>query len=342
MRRAFLALAMCAAATAADAAVVDTTASGVLVADRGSLQMWDRAARAVLWSVPAVASPTSIVASTDRAAILDALSNAITIVDLATHQTTTLATGETPIAASFVGSALYVLERDARVVERIAPDGPRASLTVAADPAFMRVSNGRLYVYSRLDGIVQEITTSPFAIQRTVRVPPSASDFEADGKNGYLVYPRGANVGVITLATMKSAGKIDVGAVPVDLSFTSGGTALTARTLAIADPSAKRVWLIEGAQSVSQAIARGFLRGLLGLGLLGRRGSQFPTGVDRVVIRGSHWYAYDSSSRTLYQFTKNKGTAIAKDIGATAFNVATDAVYIWSETVRRLQRLPSE
>lgn len=341
MKRVLLTVVLLAPAAGAQT-VIGATARGVLVAQRGTVQMWDRAARSAQWSLASVQTPTAIVASADRAAVLDAVANTATIIELNQAKATTVATGETPIDGVFVAGALYVLDRDARILERIRADGTKASVALAADPAFVRQSNGKLYVYSRLDGVLQEITVAPFAVQRSVRVMPSASDFEVDAKNAYLVYPRGANIGVVTLATMKTAGKIAVGAVPVDLSFTSAGTALTARTLAIADPSGKRVWLIEGAQSVSQAIARGFLRGLLGLGLLGKGGSEFPTGVDRVAVRGSRWYAYDSSSRTLYRFTKKKSTAIAKNVAATAFSVAPDAIYTWDDTVRRLQRLDAE
>jgi hypothetical protein len=141
------------------------------------------------------------------------------------------------------------------------------------------------------------------------------------------------------VASMKVTGKIAIGAVPVDLAFASSGTALTARTLAIADPSAKRVWITEGAQSFTQAFARGFLRGLIGLGLYGDGDSQFSTGVDRVIIRGSRSYAYDSSSGTLYRFSKSKSTIIAKDIAPEAFSVGPTGIYVWNDAVRRLQRM---
>ena len=322
--------------------VINATSRGVLVAQRGSVQLFDRTARDIVWSTEGVQTPTAIVASNDRAAVLDALANEVRVIDLAAHQATTMHTGETPIDGLFAGRELYLLERDARALERIGMDGTRASVKVAADPAFVRVSNGRLYVYSRLDGTVQEISTSPFAIRRTARMPPFASDLEVDARNAYLVYPRAANIGVLRLSSMTSSGKIDVGAVPVDLTFTSAPTALTAGTLAVADPSGKRVWLIEGAQSFSQAVARGFLRGLLGLGLFGGNGSQFPTGVDRVVIRGSKWYAYDSSSATLYGFTKRKSTIVAKNVAPAGFSAGPGGLYVWDGTVRRLQRIEAE
>ncbi|PYQ60748.1 MAG: hypothetical protein DMF58_07070, partial [Acidobacteria bacterium] len=146
----------------------------------------------------------------------------------------------------------------------------------------------------------------------------------------YLVYPRAAKISTVSIATMKTAGEITVGAVPVDLAFSS-------HMLAIADPSAKRVWMIERQQSFAQAFAQGFLRGLLGLGLSpGNR--DFPTGIDRVIARGSRIYAFDSSTGTLYDSKK----AIAKSIAPEAFSVGPGGVYVWSDAVRRLQRLEED
>jgi hypothetical protein len=120
--------------------------------------------------------------------------------------------------------------------------------------------------------------------------------------------------------------------VPVDLDFAGGGTALSARILAVADPSAKRVWLTESTQSTAKAVARGFLRGFLGLGLFGGRASEFPTGVDRVETRGRNWIAYDSSSRTLYHFTRRKSSVLARGVAPGAFALTRDGVAWWDGT----------
>ncbi len=321
------------------AVVVAATNRGVLVGRNGSIEMLDRAAQTIVWDGEGTPTPARIVTSNDRAAIIDSLANQVRIVDLNTGRGMTIRTGQTPIDGVFINRQLYLLERDARALERIGIDGTRASVSVAADPAFLREVNGRLYVYSRTAGSLQEIETSPLAIKRVATVAPFASDLEVDRKSAYLVYPRGANIALISIASMKTTGKIDVGTVPVDLAFASTGTALTARTLAVADPSAKRVWMTEGAQSFGQAFFRGFLRGLIGLGLYGGRESQFPTGVDRVIIRGPRAYAYDSSSGTLYRFTKSKSSIVAKDLEPEAFSVGPGGVYVWNDAVRRLQRL---
>ena len=325
-------LALLLAASPALAQVVATTPRGVVVAHDNVVQLFNAAGTGVVWTIEGVAMPTSIVAGTDRVAVLDALSSSVLIVELGSGRGTTISCGETPVAGIFAGSALYLLERDARALERIGADGARASIDTSADPSFLQDSGNRLYAYSRTAGLLQEITTAPFAVARSVPVAPFASDFQIDRGNAYFVYPREAKIRVVALASMKPGGEIAVGAVPVALAFTPS------HALAVADPSAKRVWMIEGAQSFGQAFARGFLRGLLGLGIRPNRNSDFPTGVDRVLVRGNVLFAYDTSSGTLYRVAKGKSTVVAKDVPPQSFAITSDGVFVWDEAVRRLQR----
>jgi hypothetical protein len=320
----------------ANAQVVAATPRGVVVAHDGIVELPS------VWTSAGLQTPEAVVTSKDQIAVLDPLANEARIVDLATGRGSTVRTGETPIAGVFSGGALYLLERDARALERIGADGTRASISTLADPAFLREHDGLLYLYSRAEGVVQEIGTRPFAVRRTAKTAPFGSDFEVDGRNAYVVQPRAGKIAVVNLAAMKAAGTIDAGAVPVDIDFTSGGTALTARTLAIADPATKKVWLVEGAQSTGEAFLRGFFRGLLGLGLFGSRQSQFPTGVDRVYARGARWYAYDTSSGTLYRFTKRTSATVAKDIAPHQFAITYEGVFVWNDAVRRLQKLAGD
>jgi len=338
MKRLFIALVFCALPSSAQ--VVTSTSRGVVIAHDGRVQLSGG------WTADGVENATAIVAGSDRVAVLDALNNEAVIADLATGKTTRVQTAETPIAGVFLGRDLYVLARDARVVQRVVQgvvhasgvplkDAPEArttpvSIPLDPDPAFLREANGKLYVYSRTAGTLQEIVND--RLVRRVRVAPFASDFEIGGRTGYLVYPREARIRTIDLPSMKVTGAVAVGAVPVDLAFAGGGTALTARILAVADPSAKRIWFTEGTQSTIEAVARGFVRGFLGLGLFGSRSSQFPTGVDRIVVRDKIWVAYDSSSGTLYRFTKSKSSVIAKGIAPHAFAVtASGGVVYWKD-----------
>jgi hypothetical protein len=301
------------------AQLLTSTPKGVIVATKGELRLQNG------WKSQGVALPTSLVSSDDRVVVLDAIANEAVVADLDTGRTTRMQTAETPIAAAFVGRELYILGRDARVLQH-----GTARIPLSADPAFLRVAKNRLYVYSRTAGAIEEIEGD--RVTRTLRVPPFACDFELSGTTAYLVYPREARIRTFDLAQMKPAGELAVGSVPVDLTFAGGGTALTARILAVADPSAKRVWLAEGTQSTAEAVARGFVRGLLGLGLFGGGDSQFPAGIDRVDVRGKNWIAYDSSSGTLYRFTRKKSLVVAKGIPPGAYALTAEGVAWWNGT----------
>jgi hypothetical protein len=301
------------------AQILTATNSGVVIAHNGKIELPGR------WTVNGVEHATELVSSAERIAVLDALANEAVIVDITTGRATRMQTAETPIAATFIGRELYVLARDARVLQH-----GTTRIPLAADPAFLKQSNGRLYVYSRTAGALEEIDHD--RVTRRIAMPPFASDFEISGTTGYLVYPREGRVRTVDLTKMRSTGELTVGAVPVDLTFAGGGTALTARILAVADPSSKRIWLQEGTQSMTEAIARGALRGLLGLGLFGSGASQFPTGVDRVAIRGKMWIAYDSSSGTLYRFTSRKSSVVARNVPPRGFTLTADGVAWWNGT----------
>lgn len=303
----------------ASAQLLSSTPHGLVVATENQLRLQNG------WTADGVKTPTSLAASDEQIAVLDALQNEAVIADLKTGRTTRIDTAETPIAAAFVNRELYILARDARVLQH-----GSTRIPLAADPSFLRSGNGRLYVYSRAAGLLEEIENDRVA--RQVAIAPFASDLEISGETAYLVYPRDARIRTVDLATMKAGDELAVGAVPTDLALAGGGTALTARILAVADPSAKRVWLAEGTQSMAKAIARGFLRGFLGLGLFGNRASQFPTGVDRVDIRGKHWVAYDSSSGTLYHFTRKKSSVLAAGIAPGAYALTESGVAWWDGT----------
>jgi hypothetical protein len=301
--------------------VLTDTPRGVVVAHDDRIEWGGR-------SVAGVENATFIAAAGDRAAVLDALNNQAVVVDLASGAAERIRTAETPIAAVFANRDLYILARDARLLQRVGGE----DLPLEADPSHLAQTDGRVFVYSRAAGVLREIGG------RSHAVPPFASDLELAGSTAWLTYPREGKIRTIDLATGRVA-EVAVGAVPTDVAFAGGGTALTARILAVADPSAKRVWLAESTQSTTKAVARGFLRGLLGLGLFGGRASQFPTGVDRVETRGKHWIAYDSSSRTLYHFTRRQSTVLARDVAPRAFALTEEGVAWWNGTSVAEKRL---
>ena len=57
---------------------------------------------------------------------------------------------------------------------------------------------------------------------------------------------------------------------------------------------------------------------------------QFPTGVDRVVARGSRWLAFDSSTGTLYNLTTRETTVLARGLATPhAFALTPEEVAYW-------------
>jgi len=304
----------------AGAQAIAVTPRGTVVAHDRSLELHDGAR--IVWRADGVANPSLVVANDQQAAAIDPLANEVAISDLASGRATITKTGETPVDALFLGRDLYILNRDSRTLQR-----GSATIALAADPAFLRESRGTLYVYSRLEGVLQEIGTRPFAIRRTLKIAPFASDMQLDASFAYLTYPRAGKLVIVDLAKMKPYGEQKVGAVPISVAIVS-------RKLAVADPSAKRVWMIEGAQTFSQAVARGFLRGLIGLGLNRNRTWQFPSGIDRVLARGSSWIAYDSSTGTIYR----SGRPIAQSVGPHAFALTREGIVWWDDTALRLHK----
>jgi len=164
----FLLLAFLAAPAFAQS--IAATSRGIVVAHHDRIQLFNNAGSAVVWTTDGVAIPASIVTGDERVAVLDALSSDVRIVELASGRGTTMKCGETPVGGVFLRRALYLLERDARALERIGADGARASIELAADPAFLRESNGLLYVYSRAAGVLQEKGAGAVGV---LRVPGS-------------------------------------------------------------------------------------------------------------------------------------------------------------------------
>jgi hypothetical protein len=247
---------------------VAVTPDGVAVAHDGLLDLYDpqtlqRVSRSdgVAYAGAIVADETCALRAAHCAlAILDPLHNKARLNDA------TIATHETPIAGAFVDHQLFILERDSRTLSRGGD-----SIRTGAYPQFLRAANKKLYVYSAIEGLLQEITVSPFAVARELHIAPFATDLEVDDTTAYLTYPDKGLVRVIDLDKMEDLGGAKVGSWPIDLTLAGGNNVISGRLLAIADPLAQRVWSMEGHQSTAAAFGRGALRGLIGMGRIGRR-----------------------------------------------------------------------
>ena len=312
-------------------AVAVTGSQRIAVAHDGVIELFTPERRPI-WKSGGVAYAEAIAVGTTRLAVVDPLDGVIRIVALAGGASSSLATGDTPIDALFVGDDLFVVERDGRKVERFAANGTRTSLQTGVYPEILRSANGMLYVYSRADGLLLELSPEPFEIRRSATVHPWASDFEVDTKFAYFVDPAGARLRLFDLASFKPAGERRTGGVPVDLAIVSGETPLTSRSLAVADPSSKTVWFIDAPQSAAEAFGRGFLRGLLGIAGSESK-PEFRAGVDRVVARGSDVLAFDSRNGALFAVSNGKAVPLGRGIGPHAFAFTADGVVIWNGTL---------
>lgn len=184
-------------------------------------------------------------------------------------------------------------------------------------------------MYSRLEGVIDEIDPVAMTRTRSVPVAPHAADMETDGRRAYLVYPRTGRMTTVSLAEMRILGEAEAGAVPVDLELESDPNLISAGVVSVADPSSKRIWRVERSQSTAQAFGRGFLRGLLGLGLYTPRSTEFPTGIDRLWNLEGRRLAYDSSSGTLYRISGSKAAVLARVTSPRAFALAGSRLALW-------------
>ena len=312
-------------------------AQSVAVAPCGTIVAHDRVIEligcpTVTWNTEGVLHDGPIVLDAergDRAAVIDSLSSAVKVVDLATGKARTFTTSETPTGGAFIHGQLFVLARDANVVERIAEDGTRAFVATGSD-AQLRVNNGMLYVYSRLEGRLQEIAPEPFAVTRTVDIPPFAADYVVDTLFLYFIYPADAMLRTYAIETLESAGEGTLGAVPMDIELAGDPNLLTARVVAIADPSSRRIWMLEGSQTHAKAVLRNILRRILGVGVYAGQSRDFPVGVDRLLASDKSAVAFDSSSGTLYQIVaKKKSRRLATGVAPRAFAVTDEAAFWW-------------
>ncbi len=293
----------------------------------------------LLWSASGPAEPALVVVSNDgsRSVVLDTINDLAFLIATKDGTQRRISTAASPVAAVFYGNELFILCRDGRELQRVSADGNVKTLAVAPDTTFMRKGKDAIYVYSRLEGTVTEVDPSSLTAVRTQVFASAASDLEIDGRSGYLTIPSAGVVIVFSLAELKERERLSVGTIPLDLSVVSDGGVLDAGSLAVADPSSRRVWMSEKSQSGAAAFGRGFLRGLIGLGLYAPRSSEYPTGVDRVWAETWGLAAYDSSSGTLYLVSKGKATKVASDVPAGAIALTGRGVTWWNSATNRLE-----
>lgn len=313
----------------------------VLVArgDRGTIEARDDRFGMPVWSAEGLNTPrlSAVSSSGSLAAFGDPLNNEVLLISAKSRMPQRYEVSQTPVAMLFLDEVLYVLSRDEPALTRI--EGERIqSVVVPPSPTHLAESGKRLLVYSSQEGTLTEFDA---ALQQTRNTAVSryGSDLEAEPAHVYLVFPRSGKMSVLSLPELRPVNEFTVGAVPVDLDPGSDGNLLSPGAVSVADPSSKRVWQVDRPQTATEAFGRGFLRGLLGLGLYSAGSSEFPTGIDRVWTAGGKTLAYDSSSSKLYQMVGGKGRLVAETDSALAVAVVGGRLAVWRPERKALEFL---
>lgn len=338
-----LALFVPVAATSATLLAAPENGRALIRASAGEIAVLDAGSLRHVWTGPGVRNPKLLVVSGDGrwAAAVDPILNKVAIADLSGATSRVIAVPETPIAAAFHEGALLLLSRDAALLTRIDPaDASMRSVDVPAASSHLLVTPRGAIAYAALTGEAAHVDAGTLALLARRALPRFGSDLVSDGASGYLVEPRRGRLTVFSLETLAIVDERAAGAVPVDVEIEAPANAARGAKIAIADPSSKRIWRDEGAQSTAAAVGRGFLRGLLSLGLYNPGSTAFPAGVDRIAVIGGRIFALDSSTGTLFLVRGERATALATGIVWGAFAVAGDALWVARATSTERVSLP--
>lgn len=258
-------------------------------------------------------APTLAAANRGRFLFADAIADRAVLVERSGVVVKQFATGTTPVRAVPFRDGFLILTRDDASLAFVASDGGMQQIDVPQGAALVETNGNVAFIYSPITGELVNLDPS-LRITSRMKSSPGASDLEIAGNYVYLVHAKRGEIHAHDAATLKFLERVSAGAVPVDVEAIGDRTALGAGTLLIADPSSKRVWREEGSQSELEAFSRGFLRGVLGLGLYTPRSSEMPAGADRLMQSGSEVFALDSSSGALYHVGRKSVTRVATGV----------------------------
>jgi len=262
--------------------------NSIVVARDGRIEAFDRTGQKKLWSSEGVANASAIVVSEDErsAAVIDGFGERVAVVSLADGAVEMHDMPGTPVGAAFLGHDLWVILRDHSSILHIAG---RKQIPVALDPAFIVAVDGYLYVYSRADGVLQELDPKTLQVRRMIGVDTAGSDLEVRGPNAYICRPSDEEIVVVDLPHMTKK-RIKAGKAPIDLAFVPFGAKLELDpgTAIIADPASRQ--LIEARDPGSGKTIN------------------LPSPCDRVIINGAGVFAQDSNSGALYRIDGRRAT----------------------------------
>lgn len=309
------------------ASVVLRAGDAIVHAVPGSIRVLGASATEPM-SYPGLAYPGFGAVASERAtaAIFDPVEDRLAIVASA-EAPRIVELRDSPTAAAFLESTLFVVSREKGTLTRIGSDGAVASVRSSGSPGFISIAAGAVFTYDPVRGLIERFDPVSLESSGTLAIDRFGSDFETDGRSGYLAIPGTGEVISFSLSSLDGRKALQGGAVPVDVVVERASGPLSPGTLAIADPASRRVWRVEGQQSGGAAFARGFLRGLIGLGLYAPRSSELPAGVDRIDSAAGGLLAFDSSSGDLYRITSRRSERIATGVDPSGYAWKGDRVF---------------
>lgn len=173
-------------------------------------------------------------------------------------------------------------------------DGLRGILLMEARGSFTRVGEfgpdsrmlatheESVYLVAQSAREVVRIDSSTGAVLHRGSIPDAAGDMTIAASGVYLTLPRTGEVLVLDRLGLVERERFRLGRAPTGVAITGTGGALGPATIWVADPATGGVISDEASQSMPAAISRGFLRGLLGLGLANARVHELPGRPSRV------------------------------------------------------------
>lgn len=330
-----VALLLSVGAARADVAMAWSQSVGtIVVAHPKVIEGFDRSGEKKLWSREGLVSPSAIVTSRDGnvVAILDGFNDQIALVTVANGEVALHETPGTPVAAAFFEREAWVTLRDRSRVLRITPDGVVTEFEVAMDPALIAASDLFVFVYSRAEGLLQEIDPKSGQVTRSLLLGAGGTDleirpprpFDPPGATAYLCRPTAGRIVVVNLNKMELQER-GLGAAPSDLTFVELGAQLLSfdpGTSVIADPVKEALHIAHNPNlpgKTSEATSQ-------------------PTPVDRVVVTGAGLFAFDSGNGILYRIERRATTKVASGLTATSFVPTDEVLFTWDAKAGRPRR----
>lgn len=326
MRRLFAALALLAFAAGAEGAVVVATGEGIAVATDGRIEL--NALTGEVADRPGLRFPhfKAQSESGSRAAVFDPVDSRVALFGFG-EELLIQDLADAPTDATFIGESLFILSREGATLTRLDASGARTIVPIPSGASMLAEGGGELLTYDPVRGRLGRYDAATLGAIATVDTDRFASDLEVVDGRLWLAIPRRGELVSFALTKPEEKRTTTGGAVPVDLAVEREGGLLGAGSLAVADPSSKRIWRVGNEESTGAAFARGFLRGLIGLGLYSSGSVGIPGQVDRVEAAGGTLLGFDTATGALYRIEGKKAFELARGIDPRAYAVAGGRIF---------------